>query len=363
MVPHAQGKDAEISELQVNPEYEALLPPLLDEDSKKLEQSILKEGILHPLIINQDKVILDGHHRLRICQALHINEVPFVERSFSNDLEEKEFVISFNLHRRHLTQTQKVELALSLLKIEMEKARRRQLSSLTHVKDSIIVPNSEQRDVEHGKAIEIAAKKVGLGKDTLWKAQKILEAAEEDEKIADAWRSLSEGKGSIHSVFQELHTREKEEVSFNPKIEGVFQVIVIDSPNLEKLKTMTLPADENCVLWLWTPVKSFPDAFYLLHRWGFQLQTMLTWVKNKKGSGNWLLDQTEHCLLATKGTPNANRFYQFSTVLIATPGLHNPKPDEFFSLVSSLCTGRKLSVFHSYPNWEGPLEADAHVAH
>ena len=59
------------------------------------------------------------------------------------------------------------------IKIEMEKARRRQLSSLTHVKDSIIVPNSEQRDVEHGKAIELAAKKVGLSKGTFWKARRI----------------------------------------------------------------------------------------------------------------------------------------------------------------------------------------------
>jgi len=83
----SQGK-VKISELQVNQEYENLLPPLLDEDLKNLEKSILKDGILHPFIINPDKVVLDGHHRLINCQRHSITEVPFIERSFKTDLEE-----------------------------------------------------------------------------------------------------------------------------------------------------------------------------------------------------------------------------------------------------------------------------------
>ena len=370
---HHQGM-MKITELQVNPEYENLLPPLLDEDLENLEESILKDGVLHSLIINPDKVVLDGHHRLLICQRHSINEVPFVERSFNTDLEEMKFVISFNLNRRHLTMTQKVELGMTFHIIEMEEAKGRQSfhGGTAPGKHKSLVPNSAQVNEEQGKAIEKAAKKVGLGKDTFRKGKRIAEAAQTDQHAHTLWRAIADGNRSINSVYEELFQQEKPPTSSPPsrpplahKIEGVFQVIVIDLPtfNKENLKRTDIPSDEtNCVLWLWTPFKSLRDAFKLLIRWGFNVQTMLTWVKNKKSSGKWLLNQTEYCILATIGKPSVNLTYQ-STALIASPGEHHSKPPEFYSLVESLSDGRKLNVSPSMPNrpgWEDFLtEANA----
>ena len=357
----SQGK-VKISELQVNPEYEQLLPPLSKEDLKNLEESILKERVLHPFIINPKKVILDGHHRLRICQRHSIPDVPFIERSFPTPLAEKEFVVSFNLDRRHLTSTQKIELAIELLKIEMVKTNQRRIAQLKQFREEKTVTlTSAERDEEQGEAIEIVAKKVGLGKDTLKKGQQILEAAKTDKKFYEAWQDLSHGTGSItiNSVYQELQAKEEAaRVIANANVEGVFQVVVVDPPGfkLESLKRMSIPFDEKgCVLWLWTPLTSFCDAFSLILHWGFQLQTILTWVKNKKRPGEWLFNQTEHCLLATKGTPRHSLTFQ-ATVLIATSSPYNPKPDDFFFLASSLTPGaRKLSVFYHLHDWHGPL--------
>ena len=368
-----------ITELQVNPEYEALLPPLLDEELKNLENSILEDGILHSFIINPNKVVLDGHHRLLICKRHAINEVPFIERSFNTDIKEIEFVISFNLNRRHLTITQKVELGMTFHKIEMVKAKERQAIghfNAPQYKDKPVPRNSEELDEERGEAIEIAAKKVGLGKDTFRKGKRIAEAAQTDKHVYTAWRDIADGNRSIDSVYEELFHQEKPPTSSRrpprsssiPKIEGVFQVIVIDLPitKLEKLKEIINSFDEkNCVLWLWIPFKSLLDAFKLLHHYRFQPQTMLTWVKNKKGSGKWLRKQTEYCILATRGKPVANLTYQ-STAIIASSGKHNSKPDEFYLLVESLFTdGKKLNVSSSMikrPGWEEPsLEADANA--
>jgi len=189
----------------------------------------------------------------------------------------------------------------------MVKARRRQGTRTDLItnkeEDNNIPPELEESEEEQGEATEIAAKKVGLGKSTFWKAKRIAEAAQTDKRAYTAWRDIADGKRSIDSVYQELFHQEKPPTSSPsrshpaPKIEGVFQVIVIDPPtfNLEKLKEIINPFDEkNCVLWLWTPFKSLPDAFSLLHHWRFQPQTMLTWVKNKKSSGKWLLKQTEY---------------------------------------------------------------------
>jgi ParB-like chromosome segregation protein Spo0J len=366
-----------ISELQVNPEYEHLLPPLLDEDLKNLEKSILEDGVLHPFLINPDKVVLDGHNRLTICQRHSINEVPFVERSFNTDLEEMEFVISFNLNRRHLTMIQKVELGLTILKKEMEKARRRQgtrTDLITNKEEDNNIPSKlKESDEEQGEATEIAAKKVGLGKITFWKAKRIAEFAQTDQHVYRLWRAIADGNRSINSVYQELFQQEKPPTSSSPsrppipapKIEGVFQVIVIDIPlrNLEKFKKTNFPFDEkNCVLWVWSPTKSLCDTFSLLHHWQFQVQTMLTWVKTKRGRGKWLLNQTEHCILATIGEPTANS-QSHSTALIVSSGKHNSKPPEFYSLVESVCDGRKLNVSPlaiNRPGWE-LMEMNANV--
>ena len=358
-----------ISELQVNPEYKTLLPPLLDEEFENLEKSILEEKrVSTPFIINPDKVVLDGHHRLLICQRHSIDEVPFTERSFESGLEEKEFVISINLNRRHLTLTQRFELGMTIYKIEMVKAGRRQgtRTDLITNKEGVnnIPSNLKESEEEQGEAMEIAAKKVGLGTITFWKAKRIAEAAQIDKHAYTAWRDIADGNRSIDSVYQELFHQEEPPPSAlpsrppipTPKVEGGFQVIVIDPPtfNLEKLKEVINPFDEkNCVLWLWTPFKSLPDAFSLLHHWRFQPQTMLTWVKNKRRSGKWLLNQTEYCILATRGKPSVNLTFQ-STALIATSGKRNSKPDEFYFLVDSLCDGRKLDLFGKInrPGWE-----------
>ncbi len=362
-----------ISELQVNPEYVTLLPPLPDEDFKNLEESILKDGVLHPFLINPDKVVLDGHHRLTICKRHAINEVPVIERSFNTDLEEIEFVIYFNLNRRQLTLTQKVELGLTFHKIEMIKAGERQKATQLAGRNtdnkpifkSSVVPNSEPPNEEQGKSIEKAAKKVGLGKDTFWKAKRIAEAAQTDKRAYTAWRDIADGNRSINSVYEELFQQEEPPTSCLPPsrtspltLKGVFQVVVIDLPitKLEKLKEIVHCFDEkNCVLWLWISFKFIPDAFELLHHYQFQPQTMLTWIKNKKGSGKWLRNQTELCILATRGKPVANLTYQ-STALLATTVKRHSKPDEFYSLVESLFTdSKKLNVSTSTmqrPGWE-----------
>ena len=44
-----------------------------------------------------------------------------------------------------------------------------------------------------------------------------------------------------------------------------------------------IPANENCILWLWTTNAFMHEAFHVLERWGFQPKTIVTWVKNKMG--------------------------------------------------------------------------------
>ncbi len=47
----------------ISPAFADLLPPLSDEQYAALEADILQNGCYSPVIVNEDIVIIDGHHR------------------------------------------------------------------------------------------------------------------------------------------------------------------------------------------------------------------------------------------------------------------------------------------------------------
>ena len=90
------------------------------------------------------------------------------------------------------------------------------------------------------------------------------------------------------------------------------------------------------------------DHLLLVQHWGFRHKTVLTWVKDRVGLGDWLRGQTEHCLLATRGRPVVTLSGQ-TTVLRGAVREHSRKPEEFYRLVESLCPGSKVELFARAP--------------
>jgi len=98
--------------IRINPEYASMVPKQSPEEYESLKQSIKEEnGLYVPIIVNQNCVILDGHHRYKACQELGI-EPETVVKEFNNELDEQLFVVDCNLVRRQLNSFQRTELAL-----------------------------------------------------------------------------------------------------------------------------------------------------------------------------------------------------------------------------------------------------------
>lgn len=56
-------------------------------------------------------------------------------------------------------------------------------------------------------------------------------------------------------------------------------------------------ADENgCHIYLWATNNHLKDAFECLEAWGFDYVTMITWLKDSIGLGQYYRGLTEHCL-------------------------------------------------------------------
>ena len=105
-------------------------------------------------------------------------------------------------------------------------------------------------------------------------------------------------------------------------------------------------AHDDCILWLWTTNHHMREAFEVLDAWGFRQKTILTWVKDKMGMGDWLRGQSEHCLMAVRGNPIVELTNQ-TTVLHGKVREHSRKPDEFYAFVERLCPASRYAYLFS----------------
>jgi hypothetical protein len=84
--------------IKINPEYASLVHPQSLGEYNSVKQSIKEVGQYYPIIVNQDGIILDGHHRYKICTELGIKP-DYKVRKFHDKLDEKMFVFDSNLAR------------------------------------------------------------------------------------------------------------------------------------------------------------------------------------------------------------------------------------------------------------------------
>jgi N6-adenosine-specific RNA methylase IME4 len=213
----------------------------------------------------------------------------------------------------------------------------------------------------NGRARDNVAKLAGTSGRTLEKIVAVVDAAAEEPGRYGELLEKLDRTGRVNGVFRQLKVQRQAEAIRRerpPIPNGPHRVIVADPPWAARVRiddpsrrgtspypTMSveqicaLPvrsiAHDDSILWLWTTNGDMRNAFTVLDSWGFEQKTILTWVKDRMGTGEWLRGQTEHCLMATRGRPIVHLTNQ-TTVLHAPAGRHSEKPDEFYKLVERL---------------------------
>lgn len=215
-----------VNELKVNPEYARLVHPLTDLEYGPLRSSIKKNnGNIVPIVVNQKGIIIDGHHRHRICIDLNIKP-NFEVRQYDDELSEKEDVIILNNNRRHLNDYQKSELAYELEKIYSEKARLRQLSGLKNVNPSSLSNDNNDETVglknvtsslsndnnDKGRTSELVSKVLGIAPTQYMRCKKIILLGSDDVK-----EKLRAGKTKPFKEYKKIQVEEKKNLLRNEK--------------------------------------------------------------------------------------------------------------------------------------------------
>jgi N6-adenosine-specific RNA methylase IME4 len=156
--------------------------------------------------------------------------------------------------------------------------------------------------------------------------------------------------------------------------EGPFQLIYADPPwqlgnpegayapenhystmPLEQIKQLAVPAAESSVLLLWAVNCLLPAALEVIAAWGFEYKSNLVWDKLSIGPGQWLRQQHELLLIASRGgqAPPAEEL-RFASVLQAKRRRHSQKPDEVYALLERAYPHlSKLELFarQARPGW------------
>ena len=183
--------------LTVDPVYQNLVHAVTPEEYESMKESIKKNGLWLPIIVNEKGIILDGHTRYKICKELGI-PLKHAERKFENEWVEKKFVIESNLRRRQLNDFQKSELGIPLQRINQE------ISKLKMSEGGKTKVQSNDKPFHAG--VE-TAKEIGVPSSTFERAKKIINTAPEDLK-----QKLRDGKTTIFKEYQKIQKDEKKAI-------------------------------------------------------------------------------------------------------------------------------------------------------
>ncbi len=203
----------------VLPEMAQLLPPLTGEQLSALEADLLANGCYSPIIVNEDMVIVDGHHRHALCVE-HSIPYKMAVFSFQDLLEAKQWALATQKGRRNLDKWELGKIALKL-KPDIEAKAKENMSlggqayrpSEAGEEGSAILPNLPPIDTR-----KELAETVGLGERTMGKVMQI------DEHAPAAVReALDSGDLSINQGYN--ITRQLQDVPEGERDEAAAQAV------------------------------------------------------------------------------------------------------------------------------------------
>jgi len=363
-------------------EFANIFPMLDGEELENLRADIEKHGLVEPIVLYEGK-ILDGRNRATACEALGIEPVPVVEYTGDDPVA---YVVSKNLKRRHLNESQRAMVAAKLANLPVGWNGRNSYCANLRNKNSMQhdggcanlrtldnpCPNKQAADaVNVSERSVVFAKKilnegtpelveaVETGKIAVSAAANFVKQAPEQQKETVAKIVSGEAQSAAKA------SREKKPVYVDPaddeppggwapqkfqSAQGIYDVFVLDvlyEFSEEELAAWSLPAADDCHLWLWTAHEHLPIALRVLEAWGFQYEHIFAWYKNNVdefGIDESRLYPCEFALYARRGNPQFATTERVMTGVYTSGGANLGKPDAFYDLVKQSTTGRRADI-------------------
>jgi len=129
-----------------------LFPLMVGDDFAALAEDVKSNGLLEPIWLHPDGRVIDGRNRYKACRAVDV-EPSF--RTWSGEGSLVEFIVSLNLHRRHLTSSQRAMAALDAEPLMAEEAAERHSRAAVEANRRRAEPSQPERLLEDVPASQI----------------------------------------------------------------------------------------------------------------------------------------------------------------------------------------------------------------
>ena len=108
----------EVSKLKPFPKNDYFFDDLTGPQWEEFKKSIKSSGVIEPVIVTTDLVIISGHQRVRACKELGIEKVLCDIRRFDSEDEQLKQLIETNIKQRGIGNPNSVKLGRCILELE-----------------------------------------------------------------------------------------------------------------------------------------------------------------------------------------------------------------------------------------------------
>jgi N6-adenosine-specific RNA methylase IME4/ParB-like chromosome segregation protein Spo0J len=378
-----------------------ILPLLEGAEFRELVADIKANGLHEPIVMFDDKV-LDGRNRYRACAAAGI-EPTFTVYQGDDPLS---YVISLNLHRRHLSESQRAMVAAKVATLRDGQRQVGKFADVPTQGESAALLKVSERTIRHAREVQERGapeliRAVERGAVSVSAAADVVELAQDQQRelvargereILQAAKDIRARRSAKQREIWLARTLEMSKCNAPLPRDRRYPVILADPPwkyeayDLESGMTRaaevhypTMTTDEICALaiadlatpdaalFLWATSPHLEDAFRVIDAWGFRYRTSAVWVKESPGLGYWVRNQHETLLIAARGNMRSpSEGTRPPSVITAPRREHSRKPDEGYELIErmypefpkiELFARQARASWHAWGN-EAPVVAD-----
>ncbi len=398
-----------------------LFPLIEGDDFKALVADVKAHGVREPITLYAGQ-ILDGRNRYRAALAAKLIakdfdpwatrpkgsiKGPFVEYFAKGAGDPLAFVLSKNLARRHLDESQRAAVADRLAQLKHGGDRKtKKDTGVPGQAAAAAAMGVSERLVQHARVVREKgtaelARAVDRGQIAVSLAAQATKLAPEQQKkvVAEA----AAGRANAVRTVVKTAARAAKEKDLGAKQKALpdktYGVILADpewrfepysrETGMDRAPENHYPtsptetiaarpvakiAAKDCALFLWATAPMLPDAMAVMAAWGFTYRTHCIWRKGRAGKGRgpgyWFTGEHELLLLGTRGSvPAPAPGTQWPSVVDADAGKHSEKPEQFHRLIEKYFPSLpkiELNARRARKGWdswgfEAPAEAAAEV--
>jgi N6-adenosine-specific RNA methylase IME4 len=333
----------------------------------------IKANGLAESIVFYESEILDGRNRYRALVEIYGEaRADDLARQLSETYDRDkplEFVISKNLKRRHLDESQRAMIAARLATMPTNRPSKSRSNDLLSQDQAatmvnVSVPSVKRATIVRDKAEPELRAAVEQGHLAVSLAAQAATLPPEQQRDIAA-RAVAGQANVVRTVVKQAHRAQRErdlgarQCALPDKRYGLivadpeWQFVVrsrktgldrsadnhYPTSDLEIIKDRPVAsiAADDAVLWLWSTVPFLAHAIDVMRAWEFEYKSHIVWPKGRLGNGYLVRNVHELVLIGTRGHPPAPAPGMQPPSLIEAPrGEHSAKPEVFLEWAERL---------------------------